>query len=860
MTSPLPPGQITRMVMPPMVRRGEAPQKDQARSSHPVRTAQSTAAAGSSNPRALMPRVVNSPVEQDTVIEAGMVNLINSPARVEAPRVEVLQGSKTDWEVIDALLPDIRRGFKQKDSDKTESKADEESARLLIAQTLLRKDKMTREEQLTSMSWADQYSSSTQEALRKAVGEFQHRDDAAVRYWELYCKNQGFEDGSNFTVMKTFRYVSEYIAPLICHNVGQGQKSSAADVFYRPLEVLARQTAGESSARPNLRHNSRITQSPPPSSIGMSDSLVDTASKKSSPAIGSTSNSAGSVRKWSSPTGTGEPTLSDTAMDHLILNDNPSTDLSEIGMDIDTPQTLSTSSKVIFSTTISGLSNPASNSLLSASKAEQTSITLVRSQETQPQTGAEPTSSVEVAQETTTLNQIPTAVNRLNPVEERSLEDVLCPTQMIPPIPWFTGRRPLYDPPSHRLDPHLKTVKDVLWEYRVGFLLGAGVPRPRYVKVVPPRWPSIKDLCKNFEYQWVHPDDVPLLKSRLAIVKMYLIYTEVDNLAVMEAIQKLETLRGNDDLLALGNKLTKIVKNRFLAGSADNLRYSELPYIPDKEPLTGSANDFYQGTPRSEEGPIWFSSYGAKGDFTERGPLRHPTMVYFPDLEITSIEKIWFEWHQKLTHLQGRDRSYWELPGSSERHYLEFCLRKQIVLSICEGLRIGSVAKVQYAFIELAAKQQTPENRLVGFGDATDFRTAVFVHKAASENEVRAQMRRATAEAKAKKREEAQADAKLTGPERKQKQKSLRVKRLQYVKGLIQEDLKSRIAAAKQREAALEAEQQQRQMARIRKMVRQNQQAMEAERRAESDQKRKEKSVAKGTRVKVEAVETRLLV
>ena len=676
---------------------------------------------------------------------------------------------------------------------------------------------------------------------------------------QLYCKNQGFEDGSKFTIRKTFRYVAEYIAPLIRYNVGQGQKSSAAEVFYSPLEVLDRQTTSsqaDNSPSSDSRHNSWISPSLY-SSNGVTDIPVDTNSKRGSSVSGSSSHTGGPVRKWSSPTGTGEPTLSDTALDLLSLSDNPSTSPAELEMDIDTPKSLSTTNKAVLPAENSALSSPSINFLLGMPKAGHPSINIGWDQETIFQAAVEPINNTRETQGTATNNQIPPAVNRINHVEERRLEDVLCPTQMIPPIPWFTGRRPLYDPPQHRLDPSLKTVRDVLWEYRVGFLLGAGVPRPRHIKVVPPRWPSIKDLCKNYEYQWVHLDDVALLKSRLAIVKMYLIYTEVDNLTVLEAIQKLESLRGDDGLFPFGNKLAGIVKDRFLAGKADNLRYSELPYIPDKEPLEGSANDFYQGTPRPEEGQVWYSPYGAKGDFTTRGPLRHPTMVYFPDLEITNVEKIWFEWHQKLTHLQGRDRAYWELSGSSERHYSEFCLRKLIVLTICDGLRMGSVAKVQYAFVELAAKQQSPDNKLVGFGDVRDFRTAVFLHKDAADSDIRSQLRLATTEATTKTTEEVQADAKLTDQERKQKQKNVRVKRLQYVKGLIQEDLKRRIATAQQEEAAMDVEQQRQQMKKVREVARQRQ---ETERRTVSDLKRKDKGVSKGARVKVETVDTRLVV
>lgn len=49
------------------------------------------------------------------------------------------------------------------------------------------------------MTWIDQYSFSTQEALRKAVGEFQHRNDAAERYWEV--SNTGLVSLSAFWVL-----------------------------------------------------------------------------------------------------------------------------------------------------------------------------------------------------------------------------------------------------------------------------------------------------------------------------------------------------------------------------------------------------------------------------------------------------------------------------------------------------------------------------------------------------------------------------------------------------------------------------------------------------------------------------------
>ncbi|KAG0052061.1 hypothetical protein BGZ83_003045 [Gryganskiella cystojenkinii] len=386
------------------------------------------------------------------------------------------------------------------------------------------------------------------------------------------------------------------------------------------------------------------------------------------------------------------------------------------------------------------------------------------------------------------------------PLEEQSLEDILSPDLMIQPIPRFSGRRPVYKALVYRLDPTLKTVKEVLLEYMVGSPMAKPytIPSP-FVAEPDTRYPAVKDLLVKYEYEWVHKDDRDLLQSRLGVVKMYLVLTEIDELSVKEAIQELEEQQDDRHLIPFGHALAREARARYLAGTAKNLSYCEEEYVPDVEPRRGSAKDFYRGSPRPEEGEIWFSDYGAKGEFTKYGPLRHPTKIFLPDLTITDVEKIWVEWHQGLTHAQGRDRAYWALPGSSKQHYQEFCLRKKIVQSISDGVCTRKVAQIRYAFIELRDLQRGSHNKLVGFADPSDFRTAVFAHKNATVSEIQTKIRVAIAVLLLKQQEEEKENAGLTVQEKEQKEKNTRVRNLQHVKALIQGNIRDRVEASRQR-------------------------------------------------------------
>ncbi|KAG0044118.1 hypothetical protein BGZ83_010643 [Gryganskiella cystojenkinii] len=231
----------------------------------------------------------------------------------------------------------------------------------------------------------------------------------------------------------------------------------------------------------------------------------------------------------------------------------------------------------------------------------------------------------------------------------------------------------LPEAPIHKLDSEVKTVLDVLQEWRYGFK-GS---------------PAIQDLNNQHGSRWRDPCDKTVYETRLGIVKEYMHLVLFKGYSDRAAVSILQEIQGDDDL----EMLFKRIREPHL------VEKNPKPKTPVHPPtVDGGAGQVVRRRRRTQRKPVM-----TQEEIERIRELRRQVPFPFPIRDLFTIRDIWTEWMvgwEGAPSIESLITKYTKLwIGEKERteQYTHFYYRDRIVQSIRLAVAKGAVGTVEDA-------------------------------------------------------------------------------------------------------------------------------------------------------------------